>query len=167
MFSPYGDRFCLSKICGRPMVAPTDHFLNTLKWACCKMNCNTPKKRCHPERLKKIEDFRRESKDLRTDLTANVLSVRRSFDSLRSLRMTDFGCVAKNGILQRTHFLFSVRQFARRGSKSNPPSDPHHVRSHGFYSSNDRQNVRQFARRGSRFTLFKPVPCSFSRVLLE
>ena len=54
-----------------------------------------PKKRCHPERLKKIADFRRESKDLRTDLTANVPVVRRSVDSLRSLRMTDFGCAAK------------------------------------------------------------------------
>ena len=53
------------------------------------------KKRCHPERLKKIEDFRRESKDLRTDLTANLPSLRRSFDSICSLRMTDFRCVAK------------------------------------------------------------------------
>ena len=59
------------------------------------MNCNTPQNRCHPERLKKIADFRRESKDLRTDLIATVPLVRRSFDSLRSLRMTDFGCAAK------------------------------------------------------------------------
>ena len=79
--------------------------------ACCKMNCNTPKKRCHPERLKKIEDFRRESKDLRTDLTANVPSVRRSFDSLRSLRMTDFGCVAKTA--------FCIAKCTRRQAKTN------------------------------------------------
>ena len=59
------------------------------------MSCNTPKNRCHPERLKKIADFRKESKDLRTNLTAKVPSVRRSFDSLRSLRMTGFGCAAK------------------------------------------------------------------------
>ena len=29
-----------------------------------------------------------ESKDLRTEMTANITTVRRSFDSLRSLRMT-------------------------------------------------------------------------------
>ena len=47
---------------------------------------------CHPERLEKIEDFRRESKDLRTKLTANVIQVRRSFDSAdASLRMTELG----------------------------------------------------------------------------
>ena len=38
---------------------------------------STAPKVCHPERLKKIEDFRRESKDLRTELTANVDGVRR------------------------------------------------------------------------------------------
>ena len=65
------------------------------KRACCKMNCSTPKNRCHPERLKKIADFRKESKDLRTELTANVPSVRRSFDALRLLRMTDFRRAAK------------------------------------------------------------------------
>ena len=27
---------------------------------------------CHPERLEKIADFRKESKDLRTDLRTNV-----------------------------------------------------------------------------------------------
>ena len=43
---------------------------------------------CHPERPKKIADFRRESKDLRTGLTASVHAVRRSFDALRLLRMT-------------------------------------------------------------------------------
>ena len=36
---------------------------------------------CHPERPKKIEDFSRELKDLRTDLTANVTQMRRFFDS--------------------------------------------------------------------------------------
>ena len=47
---------------------------------------------CHPERLEKIEDFRRESKDLRTKLTANVIQVRRFFDSAdASLRMTELG----------------------------------------------------------------------------
>ena len=61
--------------------------------------------RCHPERLEKIGDFQKESKDLRTDLTANVPSVRGSFDSLRSLRMTDFGRTAKNVILQRARFV--------------------------------------------------------------
>ena len=40
-------------------------------------------KACHPERLKKIYDFRKESKDLGTNLTANVNEMRRSFDSLR------------------------------------------------------------------------------------
>ena len=45
---------------------------------------------CHPERPKKIADFRRESKDLRTDLAANVIQLRRFFDSAdASLRMTD------------------------------------------------------------------------------
>ena len=33
MFSPCGDRFCLGKICGRPMVAPTDYFFDTLERA--------------------------------------------------------------------------------------------------------------------------------------
>ena len=63
---------------------------------------------CHPERLKKIADFRRESKDLRTDLTANVPSVRRSFDSLRSLRMTDFGGIAKTAFCNRSQLSFSA-----------------------------------------------------------
>ena len=31
----------------------------------------------------KIKDFRRESKDLRTDFTAKVIKVRRSLDSLQ------------------------------------------------------------------------------------
>ena len=48
---------------------------------------------CHPERLKKIKDFHKESKDLRTDPTANVIFVRRFFDALRLLRMTDLGLV--------------------------------------------------------------------------
>ena len=43
---------------------------------------------CHPERLKKIEDFQKESKDLRTDLTAYVPVMRRFFDSL-SLAQND------------------------------------------------------------------------------
>ena len=30
-FSPCGDRFCLGKICGRSMIAPTDHFFDTQK----------------------------------------------------------------------------------------------------------------------------------------
>ena len=63
------------------------------------MVCNAPELICHPERLKKIEDFRKESKDLRTNFTTNVPSVRRSFDSLRSLRMTYLG-----GLLQNTVF---------------------------------------------------------------
>ena len=47
---------------------------------------------CHPERTKKIVDFRRESKDLRADLTAIVIGVRRFFDSADApLRMTDLG----------------------------------------------------------------------------
>ena len=50
--------------------------------------CNTPEIICHPERLEKIKDFRKKSKYLRTNLTAKALSVRRSFDLLRSLRMT-------------------------------------------------------------------------------
>ena len=33
IFSPDGDEFCWSKIRGRPMVAPTDHFFDTLKAA--------------------------------------------------------------------------------------------------------------------------------------
>ena len=66
----------------------------TVKRACCRINCSTPEIICHPERLKKIADFRKESKDLRTDLTANVPFVRRSFDSLRSLRMTRCGAAA-------------------------------------------------------------------------
>ena len=45
---------------------------------------------CQPERLKKIEDFRRESKDLRTTSTANIIQMRRFFDSADApLRMTD------------------------------------------------------------------------------
>ena len=44
-------------------------------------------------RPKKIEDFHRESKDLRTDLTAIEIKVRRFFDALRLLRMTDLGLV--------------------------------------------------------------------------
>ena len=59
--------------------------------------CNTPEHICHPERLEKIEDFRKESKDLRNNFTANVPSVRRSFDSLRSLRMTELGSAVKFG----------------------------------------------------------------------
>ena len=31
------------------------------------MHCNEPKTACHPERLEKIGDFQKESKDLRTD----------------------------------------------------------------------------------------------------
>ena len=47
---------------------------------------------CHPERLEKIEDFRRESKDLRTDHAAYLSKVRRFFDSAdASLRMTELG----------------------------------------------------------------------------
>ena len=29
-FSPCGDRFCLGKICGRSMIAPTEHFFDKL-----------------------------------------------------------------------------------------------------------------------------------------
>ena len=58
------------------------------------MYCNTPEIVCHPERPEKIEDFRRESKDLRTNLTVKVTLVRRSFDSL-SLAQDD-----KLGLLQ-------------------------------------------------------------------
>ena len=48
------------------------------------------RKHCHPERPEKIEDFRSESKDLRTDLTANIIQMRRFFDSADApLRMTD------------------------------------------------------------------------------
>ena len=50
---------------------------------------------CHPERTKKIADFRRESKDLRTNLTSYVIPMRRFFDSADApLRMTGLGiCV--------------------------------------------------------------------------
>ena len=58
------------------------------------MHCNAPKSACHPERLEKIGDFQKESKDLRTVFSAKVSFVRRSFDSLRSLRMKYFGTVA-------------------------------------------------------------------------
>ena len=45
---------------------------------------------CHPERPRKNEVFRREPKDLPTDLTAVVIWVRRFFDSADApLRMTD------------------------------------------------------------------------------
>ena len=45
---------------------------------------------CHPERPKIIADYRRESKDLRTKLRANIRSVRRFFDSADApLRMTE------------------------------------------------------------------------------
>ena len=45
---------------------------------------------CHPERPKKIADFRRESKDLPPDLTETVSSVCRFFDFADApLRMTD------------------------------------------------------------------------------
>ena len=50
---------------------------------------------CHPERTKKIADFRRESKDLRINLTANVIQMRRFFDSADApLRMTSLGICA-------------------------------------------------------------------------
>ena len=45
---------------------------------------------CHPEWSEA------ESKDLRTDLTANVIQMRRFFDSLCSLRMTILWCGAKS-----------------------------------------------------------------------
>ena len=45
---------------------------------------------CHPERLKKIADYRKESKDLSADLRAQVPAVRRFFDSADApLRMTE------------------------------------------------------------------------------
>ena len=75
------------------------------------MACNAPKIVCHPERLKKIEDFCKESKDLRTDSSASVPQMRRSFDSLRSLRMTNFEAVAKPLILQQP--LYECRIFIR------------------------------------------------------
>ena len=59
------------------------------------------RKRCHPERLKKNEVFRRESKDLRTDLTANVWPVRRFFDALRLLRMTNLSDCAFSVLLSQ------------------------------------------------------------------
>ena len=60
----------------------------------CSMNDRMHKvAKCHPERLEKIEDFRKESKDLRTDLIANVIQMRRFFDFADApLRMTDL-CV--------------------------------------------------------------------------
>ena len=36
------------------------------------MSCYAPEMVCHPERVEKIEDFRKESKDLRTDLSIFV-----------------------------------------------------------------------------------------------
>ena len=45
---------------------------------------------CHPEWSEA------ESKDLRTNLTANAIQMRRFFDSLRSLRMTYLYCGAKS-----------------------------------------------------------------------
>ena len=29
-FSPYGDEFCLGKICGRSMIAPTEYYFDKL-----------------------------------------------------------------------------------------------------------------------------------------
>ena len=107
-----------------------------LSWTCCKMSCNTPKNRCHPERLKKIADFRKESKDLRTNLTAKVPSVRRSFDSLRSLRMTGFGCPAKtafcntpnspsgNLLVECCRFVGTTRRFPRPRPRNDIVSMP-------------------------------------------
>ena len=92
--------------------APFLIVMGERKWARCKMHCNAPKSTCHPERLEKIGDFQKESKDLRTDFTAKVSFVRRSFDSLRSLRMTYFGAAA---FLQQP-------LFARIGLKKAPLS---------------------------------------------
>ena len=47
-----------------------------------------------------------ESKDLRTEFTANITTVRRSFDSLRSLRMTDGVAL----FLLRLDFFCQLRQ---------------------------------------------------------
>ena len=59
---------------------------------------------CHPERLKKIEDFRKESKDLRTEYLQCSKNVRRSFDSLRSLRMTNIAAAANTCDLRQPLF---------------------------------------------------------------
>ena len=107
------------------------------QWACCKMNSNTPKTVCHPERLKKIADFRKESKDLRTNLPAKVSSVRRSFDSLRSLRMTNFGPVAKYDVLQQ------IRRLAKKSIPSPGGSDGY-SRTRGF----DKLKIPRFRRTG-------------------
>ena len=60
-------------------------------------NRSTTTKVCHPERPEK-RSFSRESKDLRTDRLHSKTKVRRSFDSLRSLRMTKGGlrCVFRS-----------------------------------------------------------------------
>ena len=65
---------------------------------------------CHPERPKKIEDFRRESKDLRTESTANVNEMRGFFDSAdASLRMTSLEPVRFDDLLiQNDGFQFSI-----------------------------------------------------------
>ena len=65
--------------------------------------------RCHPERPEEIADYRRESKDLRTDLTAHDPSVRRFFDSAAApLRMTDLWIVRFSDLLIQAdkHFLY-------------------------------------------------------------
>ena len=62
--------------------------------------CNRPEMICHPERLKKIEVFRKESKELRIDLNVIFPLVRRFFDSADApLRMTDLLRCAFFGLL--------------------------------------------------------------------
>ena len=64
---------------------------------------------CHPERPKKIEDFQRETKDLRTDLSAYVPSVRRFFDSADApLRMTDLRHCAFSVLLPQVDKQFLI-----------------------------------------------------------
>ena len=125
---------------------------------------------CHPERLKKIEDFRRESKDLRTNLTVNVSSVRRSFDALRLLRMTYrvlwlvlLVCLGSHrtwsagseSAPQEGLYRFSPMKMTPRfrgngesalASKRRTSAAGPHV----FYSRIDQQNLRQFGCRASR-----------------
>ena len=77
---------------------------------------------CHPERPKIIVDFRRESKDLRTDLTAMIIGVRRFFDSADApLRMTDLGDCASFRLADssRSAILILCNQFTpNRGAVS-------------------------------------------------
>ena len=62
-------------------------FLFCRAWSCGSTAFFIAYRYCHPERPKKITDFRRESKDLRTDLTAYVPSMRR----LRLAKSRPFG----------------------------------------------------------------------------